>query len=75
LSTNAVELSLDEASRILEAIAPTAADGAATPAAEIGGEQISDDDLQHLQQTLTDAPPVATDHANSNEEGNPIAKS
>jgi hypothetical protein len=62
-SPNAVELSLAEANRILEAVAPIAADGAPTPPAEIGREKIADDDLQRLQQTLKDAPPVAPDLA------------
>ena len=63
-SPNAVELSISEANRILDAVAPTAAaDGAPLPIAEIGREKVADEDLKVLQQALKDAPPIAPDLA------------
>lgn len=62
-SPNAVELSVEEANRILDAVAPTVVEGKPTLVAEIGKECVADTDLQILEKTLKDAPPVAPDLA------------
>jgi hypothetical protein len=62
-SPNAVELSITEANRIFDAVAPTATDSDSAPLTAIGKQRVADEDLQLLQQTLKDAPPVAPDLA------------
>jgi hypothetical protein len=69
-SPNAVELSLGEANRIMEAVAPTLAPPQSAPDAveqpnipEIGQEPVCDADLQQIHDTLESAPPVAPDLA------------
>jgi hypothetical protein len=69
-SPNAVELSLQEANRIVEAIVPTmntaqssseSKQGRRDP--EIGLEPVCEADLQQIHETLKSAPPVAPDLA------------
>jgi len=66
-SPNAVELSLQEANRIVEAIVPIPSasaeprQGGRDP--EIGRIPVSDADLQKIHETLKSAPPVAPDLA------------
>jgi hypothetical protein len=62
-SPNAIELSVEEARRILDAIAPSVADGEAQEVAEIGQEKVEAEDLQILHKVLLEAPPVAPDLA------------
>ncbi len=69
-SPNAVELSLEEANRIVEAVAPTMATTRPEPESveqnpipEIGQDPVCDADLQKIHDTLENAPPVAPDLA------------
>lgn len=62
-SANAVELSITEANRILNAVAPKTVSGEPLPVAEIGVEQVGGADLQVLEKALKEAPPVAPDLA------------
>jgi hypothetical protein len=64
-SPNAVELSVTEANRIIDAVAPkpTPIDAGRKPVAEIGQDEVAKTDLQILEKALKDAPPVAPDLA------------